>query len=538
MNRVKKRLLIMSLLGMSSFFIGLGLQLTPNEVEESVVIETNPNKYLTYSTENFRYLSDIPYIKDQSSVGWGNITLDANLDASKNNGLIALIVNNQPKLFLKGITAHATSTVIYDVSEYDYDYFSTYYGVDAGRGTLSDGVKFAIYTSVDGQNWDLETPVSPPIKTGTSEAEHVNINIKDKKYIKLYCRQHGSAGSDHCTYGGAKLYKEGYSEEEENVTVDFIKTVGEYDEIIKSFPSTDLSQEQELVLLQRTLVNNIGYDLFQGFTKLNNENTEAISYLMKNLDVLKLYVMGGKPTGSYINSLKVWTQLYHNYHVDWDIKQTSKYGAVIGEVYKKMAVALSLTHSAQVALWMQPSHPSNQSDAVTRYAIFKKLYSEGKFKVTDSIDITEWFEDYTVEEMRFVMNNIIDDESILWLHDYTQMQIDAHPNQVWSYLTPHPYMAYVWPNYGNAVFHDPTRKDYWDEKFGGVFSKYGVTYSSGTNKVYKVWMNFRNEFGTGAVCGGISKTGSNIRTVHGIPAAVIGQPGHAAIIYYTRLLGY
>ena len=47
-------------------------------------------------------------------------------------------------------------------------------------------------------------------------------------------------------------------------------------------------------------------------------------------------------------------------------------------------------------------------------------------------------------------------------------------------------------------------------------------------------MNFRNKFGTGAVCGGISKTGSNIRTVHGIPAAVIGQPGHAAIIYYNQ----
>ncbi len=39
-------------------------------------------------------------------------------------------------------------------------------------------------------------------------------------------------------------------------------------------------------------------------------------------------------------------------------------------------------------------------------------------------------------------------------------------------------MAYVYPNYGNPVFHDPDRKDYWDEKFNGIFSKYGVTYSS------------------------------------------------------------
>ena len=184
---------------------------------------------------------------------------------------------------------------------------------------------------------------------------------------------------------------------------------------------------------------------------------------------------------------------------------------------------------------MQPSEPTNQSDAVTRYQIFKDMHKNEYFVVSPTIDIAEWFEKYNVEDMRFVMNNIIDDEEILWLNRYTKKQIDAHPNQVWTYLTPHPYMAYVWPNYGNSVFHDPAKKEYWDEKFGGIFSEYGVTYSSDTNrKIYKVWMNFRNEFGTGAVCGGISKTGSNIRTVHGIPAAVIGQPGHAAIIYYNQ----
>ena len=44
-----------------------------------------------------------------------------------------------------------------------------------------------------------------------------------KKYIKLFCRQHGSATGDHCVYGGAKLYKEGYTEEVQKL--DFIKTM-------------------------------------------------------------------------------------------------------------------------------------------------------------------------------------------------------------------------------------------------------------------------------------------------------------------------
>ncbi|MDE7248757.1 MAG: hypothetical protein K2N82_02510, partial [Lachnospiraceae bacterium] len=62
-----------------------------------------------------------------------------------------------------------------------------------------------------------------------------------------------------------------------------------------------------------------------------------------------------------------------------------------------------------------------------------------------------------------------------------------------------------------------------------------ISYSKqGEPKLQKVWMNFSNKFGTGSVCGGISKSGSNIRTVRGIPAHVIGQPGHAAILYYGK----
>ncbi len=490
--------------------------------------------------KDFVYLSDIPYIKEQSQVGWGNLTMDSNLETRYNNGLISLIVNGEKKLFLKGISAHATSTVVFDISNYSYDYFSTYYGVDASRNN-SDGVKFAISTSTDGENWDLHTLVSPPIKKGDTEAEYINVDIKGKKYIKLYCLQYGSATSDHCAYGNAKLYKEGYVENPQDKQFDFIKTIEEYDSILKNSSLDEQMNQQELVLLQRELVKNVGYELLREFALIDQNNENTLRWLMTNVENLRLYILGGAPTGGYISSLKQLVRLYISYKDDFTVDQVSKYGNNIGDLYKRMAIALSLTHSSNVSLWMQPSEPTNQSDSVERYRIFKWLYDEGKFIVNSTIDINKWFESYTVEELRVIMNNIIDDESIIWLNAYTQKQIEAHPNQAWTYLTPHPYMAYVWPNYGNAVFHDPNRKEYWDNLYDGIFSKYGVTYSEGDHKVYKVWMNFRNEFGTGAVCGGISKTGSNIRTVHGIPAAVIGQPGHAAIIYYSKTadnLGY
>lgn len=480
--------------------------------------------------KDFEYLSNIHYIESQSNVGWGTIRIDENVDGSD---LISLIVDGKKKYFLKGIGAHATSNVVFDISGYDYDYFSTYFGVDASRGTTSDGVKIVIYTSVDGESWTLESEVSPPVSKGDTEARYIEINIKDKKYIKLHCRQYGSATADHCVYAGAKLYKEGYIEEEPQ-KLDFIKTLDEYDAILKDLTLEEQLNEKELILLQREFVRRVGYDTLQTLASLDKTYADTIRWLVSDVDNLSLYIHGGYPTGSYINSLKELSRLYTNFKEDFNITKISKYGNKTGDLYKRMAITLSLTHSSKVALWMQPSEPTNQSDALTRYGIFKKMYNEGKFVVNDNIDITEWFETYKVEEMRFIMNNIIDDESILWLNDYTKKQIDAHPNQVWAYLTPHPYMAYVWPNYGNEVFHDPLRKEYWDKLYDGIFSKYGVTYSNGSHKVYKVWMNFRNEFGTGAVCGGISKTGSNIRTVHGIPAAVIGQPGHAAIIYYNR----
>ncbi|MCI8362712.1 MAG: hypothetical protein HFJ41_06310 [Clostridia bacterium] len=500
----------------------------------SLLILTNDSKANSEERKEskFCYLSDIPYIAEQSRVGWGSITLDQNLETQYNDGLIALQIDNQVKFFIKGVSAHATSTLVYDISSYNYDYFTTYFGVDASRQNNGNGVKFAIYTSKDGQNWDLHTPVSPPVMKGNTNANFIKIDIKEAKYLKLYCHNNGNATADHAVYADAKLIKEGYEEGE--TKIDFIKTIEEYDEIIKNHTGEEITGEYELTILQREFVKNVGYDILQSYTALNEENEETISWLMNDVENLRLYILGGKPTGSYLSSLKVLNNLYKTYKEDFKIQEISKYGTKKGDLYKKMAITLSLTHSSKVALWMQPSAPENQSDAVTRYSIFKKMYDEGKFVVSSSIDITKWFEQYNVEEMRFVMNNIIDDEEILWLNEYTKKQIDAHPTQAWAYLTPHPYMAYVWPNYGNPIFHDQDKKEYWDEKFGGIFSKYGVSYSTETNKIYKVWMNFRNEFGTGAVCGGISKTGSNIRTVHGIPAAVIGQPGHAAIIYYGQ----
>ncbi len=530
-------------LSIISIFIILFLTLvvTSRYSKANQIDKTDPTIYSIgdNDTSKFTYLSDIPYIKEQSNVGWGSITLNGNLDSKTNKGLISLIVDGQERLFLKGVSAHATSNLVYDLSSYNYDYFSTFYGVDAGRKNTSDGVKFYIYTSIDGIKWDLETSSNPPIKKGNTESEYIKINIKDKKYLKLQCVQHGSATADHGTYAHAKLFKEGYDDTAVQKPLDFIKTVEEYDKELKKYYGEEIKDSYELALLQRELVKNAGYDLLQGFAALNKENFETISWLMKNHDVLKLYILGGKPDGgSYYNSLIELSRLYNKYKDDFkDTTPTNNKwypNLTKGEVYRKMAISLSLTHSTAVGYWAQINHPSNRSDSLNRYAIFKDLYDRGKFVVSSRQDHTPWFEALQIEEMRYIMNSIVDDEEILWFNEYTQKRIDANPNQEEKYLQPHTYIAYVWPNFQNPIFHDPAKKDYWDEKFEGIFSKYGVTYSSEGDMVYKAWMSMRNEYGTGAVCGGISKLGTHIRAAHGTPASVISQPGHAAIIYYRK----
>lgn len=533
-EKIKKDFII----GMSIFTMGVVTVATVpykdvvKDIKSTEVIQAKASK-----KEEFRYLSDISYVSDLSSTAYGSITYDKTIENGKNGYLITLIINGKKQSFFKGIMAHANSTVVYDLDGYDYDYFTTYVGLDESRGTNGNGVKFAIYTSVDGETWDLVTNFNNKVYKGDVEADFVSVDIKNVRYLKLVANNNGNMSSDHAVYANAKLIKEGYTED--TTPVSFIKTVEEYDSLIKTNTSNNLEINNELLLLQRDLVNSVGYDMLQMYAKYSDDYKETLNWLMNTTDVLRYYIIGGAPAGSYLDSLKVLNELYHAYKDDFNITATTKYGTVLGDLYKRMAISLSLTHSAKVALWMQPAAVENQSDAVTRYAIYKNLHKEGKFVVADDLDITKWFEKYNVEEMRFVMNNLIDDEEIVWLNEYVQYTIDNRPstNSYWSYLTPHPYMAYVWPNYSNDVYYDDANYDYFNDLFAVGDKKlydYGITRGTKDYKLYKVWMNFRNKFGTGAVCGGISKTGSNIRATHGIPATVIGQPGHAAILYYTE----
>ena len=466
----------------------------------------------TKNNSDYIYLSDISYMKDKSFAPKGESIL---LDKNKASDLIRLKLNGLSTPFIKGICAWATSEIVYDLREYDYDYFTSYIGVDISEQSnyFNGGAKFYIYTSNNGEDW--EEQYHSNVFYGWSEAEFIKINIKDANYLKLvadenqeYSGDWWSKWYDETCFANAKLIKENYIEDTTNF--DFIKTVDEYDKIIKTHYGEEISGDYELILLQRELVNNVGYDIMQALARYSTDYKETIEWLMTDKETLSLYLAGGKPEGNYVNSIKVLSSLYTTYKDDLNNENITQYGTKLSNLYRNMMLSLSLTESGNVYLWIDGV---NRSDAITRYEIYKQLHNEELIE-------NKVFESLTVEEMRWVMNTVIDDEEILWLNDYVR-------NEKNGATGPYSYIKYTFGyNYSLDKYYDPENYDDWDAKYN--LSEFNITYKKGEPKLWIV-------FEEGAVCGGLSKTGSCIWGAYkGLPNTCVSQPGHCAYIYYTQ----
>ncbi len=528
----------------------------------TVYANTDENSQNTESQEDLNEgeyirLTDLD-IRSESKAGWDQIRKNQDNNGNK----LEIKREGAYYPFDYGIWAHAKSEVYFNVSEYSekYHYLTMWVGLNK-TSTRGDGVKFWVYTSdkdtfhkEGAENWTIESDVDRVYLPG-QDAVFMKIDIRGAKYLRFTAVANANNSSDHAVYIDPMLITDDYREKESTYP-----SIEVYDQRIKDYANKDLSDPQyELLILQRKFKASVGNYALERFIEEDPANKETIDWLMNDVENLRYYILGGNPDGGYYNSLKQLTRLLKEYKNDFDdqtqisdagkellAKKNLNWPTTKGNLYKRMAITLSLTHSSRVGLWMQNSQ-YNQSDSVTRYALYKQLYDNGQFRATDSVDITPWFEAYNIEQLRWVLGTLIDDEEVIWLNEYTQTRIDKAPGSVWSLLTPHPYMAYVWPNYGNPIYYDEANKEYFNDLFAvektnedGTTTKKGlfeyVPYRNDTSngKVYKLWMNFRNKFGTGAVCGGISKSGHCIRGVNAIPSAVIGQPGHAALLYYNQ----
>lgn len=497
------------------FALALGVLCTTVQATDASSRTTLPTD-LEYDASEMVFLSDLVYEQEMSYIENGH---SFRFDQNASDQALSLLYNGEVKIFQKGISAWATSNLVYDISAYSYDKFTAYIGVDASQTNsyFNDGAVITIYTSDDGENWNVAYKTGT--KKGVTDADYVEVSLAGVKYLRLYAYCNGASWwcpwYDDVLYADARLVKEGYVED--TTASDVVRTPEWYDEYLKN---NDFNTEDyELRLLQRELVNNAGYDTLQFLLKYSKKGSMALEWLMNDEQALEYYVLGGVPDGTYKRSFEVLADLYKQYKDDMDVTEVTENGVVLGDLYKRMLITLSLTHSAPVGTWITgaPQDPNdpNGSNAVNRYFIYKKMNKLGLLE-------NRIFEKLTVEEMRMVMNNIISDEEIEWLNYYSRTQKSDGMN-------PYTYIDYSFGyDYYKEQYYDPDMYDYWNEKYNLEGKGWDLTFKP-TYGHTKLWIVFEEN----SVCGGIAKTGTSLQVAYGIPASVVGQPGHAAYIYMT-----
>ena len=112
---------------------------------KKVLADELNNAYSTTSVEknkDYLYLSELEYDTSKSNTAYKSITKDTNTNGSK----IKLVVDGEIVQFEKGMGAHATSTLIYDLSNYSSEYtrFVSYLGLDNSMKGGGNGAKFTI----------------------------------------------------------------------------------------------------------------------------------------------------------------------------------------------------------------------------------------------------------------------------------------------------------------------------------------------------------------------------------------------------------
>lgn len=460
---------------------------------------------------NYYYISDLEYITENnwSYSGYGSLMKDKNTSG----GTISLLVDGTRVYFSKGMGAHASSLLTYDISEYSdtYTRFVAKLGIDAGQGGKGE-VWFRITGSNDGKEW-TELYKSKTITSGQNALD-VDVNIENYKYLRLWADKNGATANDHAVYADARIVKKDYDLSSE--IYQGIQKVGYYDELIaKNTPEENLENHLDLVL-KREFVNRMGYWTLQNSIKddKTGKMKETIDWLLNDENALQLLI----ETGNISNASKCLNALKELY---------TEYNGILGNsedgyVYKKMLIALAVSYSTDPsASPLNFSHSSPSYDVVERFRILKKLYDDNKFPRKEE------FKDYSMELMRMVMNDSIANNEVEWLRDYSESK---YPDNLSKRLNPYSHMKYVQPNYGQDKLYDQANYEMYNSKY--QLSKYNIPYGLNENggKTYRTWMVME----AGGICWNISRLGQNLYKVHGIPVVGIYQPGHEAYLYYSE----
>ena len=149
-----------------------------------------------FNMEDYTYLSDIEWKSANS--GWRTIQKDKSIEE---NPIRLTDENGNEVEYEKGIGTHSTSTIVYDLTDKDYSYFTSYVGVDREMyNSTAASLEFKVY--VDG-----ELKYESGLMKSTDAQKYIELDINGAKELKLVATdgRDGNA-ADHASFGDAKLY--------------------------------------------------------------------------------------------------------------------------------------------------------------------------------------------------------------------------------------------------------------------------------------------------------------------------------------------
>ncbi|MGL5330121.1 MAG: NPCBM/NEW2 domain-containing protein [Peptostreptococcaceae bacterium] len=122
------------------------------------------------------------------------------LSGVKELRLVANDHDGSEAIYERGIGSHANATIIYDLSDKNYEYFTSFVGVDRVMYNSVGSVSFEVH--VDGVK-----KFDSGLMTAKETQKFVEVDINDAKELKLIVKDGGNGiGSDHATWADAKLH--------------------------------------------------------------------------------------------------------------------------------------------------------------------------------------------------------------------------------------------------------------------------------------------------------------------------------------------
>ena len=158
-------------------------------------VATKTRTIAVVNMEDYNYLSDSDWSSTENSYRAPNKDL-----ATSGNSLKLTNDNGSQVIYEKGIGAHSNSTIVYDLTNLDAQYFTSFVGVDRQMFNSVGSVVFQVF--VDG-----EKQFDSGLMTSKVPQKFIEVNLAGAKELKLVVTDGGNGnGSDHATWGDAKLH--------------------------------------------------------------------------------------------------------------------------------------------------------------------------------------------------------------------------------------------------------------------------------------------------------------------------------------------